>query len=57
MQKSFLVHQARKEKPHSDLTQNLRIKGTNQVIVMTKQKLNFLDPKSLFPNYPNIKLV
>ena len=57
MQKSFLVRQARKEKPHSDLIQNLLIKGTNQATVMIKQKLNFQDHKLLFLNFPNIKLV
>ena len=57
MQKSYLVRQARKENPHSDLIQNLQIKGTSQATAMTKQKLNFQDHKLLFLNYPNIKLV
>ena len=57
MQKSYLVRQARKENHHSDLIQNLQIKGTSQAIATTKQKLNFQDHRLLFPNYPNIKLV
>ena len=57
MQKSYLVRQARKENHHSDLIQNLQIKGTSQATAMTKQKLNFQDHRLLFPNYPNIKLV
>jgi hypothetical protein len=57
VQRSFLVRQARKEKPHSDQIQNLQIKGTNQATVMTKQKSNFQDHKLLFLSFPNIKLV
>jgi hypothetical protein len=43
--------------PLEDQIQNLQIKGTNQATVMTKQKSNFQDHKSLFLSFPNIKLV